>query len=332
MLASPWSIAIRKSEKVRLVDRIQYQGRCILNDVILQYEHPQRSLLTISFGYVRSLDWLCSIASAFDSLREIFQVFCKLLRILSPRDPIYPCRHVPFETVESFFEHVDRINVMHQSRELLLFTFNSRSTYPLKRTLHPLPALYPVDVLLLQISFGQLPFLHRLRGSQNLCGLEILVRQLRRYYATVRLPMFVHHCITSLDFPIRSSSTIALEEHGISWFSRELLVHMHGVLDPVKSPEYSPYRILECCLPHSPRASALQSSLTRLNTQPMYTIINASQTNLRTSVHDLCPVWVASHSLSGTFIRKLTRRFIPAHRRQRICKPKESLSFKGKGD
>jgi hypothetical protein len=30
-------------------------------------------------------------------------------------------------------------------------------------------------------------------------------------------------------------------------------------------------------------------------------------------VHDLCPVWGANPSLSGTFIRKLTRRFIPAH-------------------
>ena len=314
MLASPRSISIRESEKVRLVDCIQYQGRCVLDDFILQCEHPQRSLLAVSFGYVRSLDWLCSIGSTFDSLREIFQVFCKLLRILSPRDPIYPCRHVPLETIESLFEYVDRINVMHQSRELLLFIFNSRSTYPLKRTLHPLPALYPVDVLLLQISFGQLPFLHRLRGSQNLCGLETLVRQLRRYYATVRLPMFVHHCITSLDFPIRSSSTIALEEHGISRFSRELLVHMHGVSDPARSQEYLPCRTLECCLPHFLRASAPQPLLTRLNTQPMHTIINASQTNLRTSVHDLCPVWVANPSLSGTFIRKLTRRFIPAHK------------------
>jgi hypothetical protein len=202
---------------------------------------------------------------------------------------------------------------MHQSRELLFFVFNSRSTYALERTLHPLPALYPVGVLLLQISFGQLPFLHRLRWPQGLCSLLTFVQQLRRYYATVRLPMFVHHCITSLDFPIRSSSTIALEEHRISRFSHELLVHMHGVSDPVRSLEYSPCRILECCLPHFSRASAPQSFVTRLNTQPMHTIINASQTNLRTPVHDSCPVWVANPSLSGTFIRKLTRRFIPAH-------------------
>ncbi|MBP9776729.1 MAG: hypothetical protein KBD36_02655 [Alphaproteobacteria bacterium] len=88
---------------------------------------------------------------------------------------------------------------------------------------------------------------------------------------------------------------------------------MHGVSDPVRSLEYSPCRILECCLPHFSRASAPQSFVTRLNTQPMHTIINASQTNLRTPVHDSCPVWVANPSLSGTFIRKLTRRFIPAH-------------------
>jgi len=37
-------------------------------------------------------------------------------------------------------------------------------------------------------------------------------------------------------------------------------------------------------------------------------------------VHDLCPVWVANPSLSGTFIRKLTRRFIPAHKENQHAK------------
>ena len=211
-------------------------------------------------------------------------------------------------------------NIIHflQSREFLFLILYCCIAYPPERTLHRLPTLSSVCGLPWQIPFGQLSFLHHLRRSLDQPGLDSLVRQLRRYYTTVRLPMFVHYWMTSLDFPIHSSSTIALEEHGISRFSRELLMYMLGVSDLARPSDPLPYRYLKCCLPHLLRASAPHSFLTRLNTQPIHTVINASPMNLRTSVHDSSTVWGASPSLSETFIRKLTRRFIPAHQEHGI--------------
>lgn len=120
---------------------------------------------------------------------------------------------------------------------------------------------------------------------------------------------FVYYCITSLDFPTRFSSTVVLEEHGISRFSRKLLVHMYGISNRERSPEYSPDGTLDCrLLPFSTASAPPLFYLTRLDTQPpMHMIINASQTNLRMSVHDSCSVWTANPSLSRTFIRKLAR-------------------------
>ena len=60
------------------------------------------------------------------------------------------------------------------------------------------PALSPGRVLLAQIPLGQTPSLHLLRHPYS--G---FVRRLPRYYESVRLPVFVHHRLQSLDFPMR---------------------------------------------------------------------------------------------------------------------------------
>src|SRR5919108_2269826 len=71
--------------------------------------------------------------------------------------------------------------------------------YPLQRIGQDLPALSPEPVALERLPLGQSPFLHCLLGLR----LD-LVRQLRRYYETVRLPVTVHRRGASLDFPARS--------------------------------------------------------------------------------------------------------------------------------
>src|SRR5437016_8983536 len=72
-------------------------------------------------------------------------------------------------------------------------------TYPLKRAGHVFPALCPGHVTLEHLPLGQSLFLHCLRSRTG--G---FVRQLRKYYGTVRLPVSVHHRCASLDFPMRS--------------------------------------------------------------------------------------------------------------------------------
>ena len=99
-------------------------------------------------------------------------------------------------------------------------------TYPLKRAGHVFPALCPGHVTLKRLPLGQSPFLHCLRSRTG--G---FVRQLRRYYETVRLPMPVHHRCASLDFPMRSGIPSLADRHGISRLPLKVLACMLRVSD-----------------------------------------------------------------------------------------------------
>jgi len=123
------------------------------------------------------------------------------------------------------------------------------SAYPLKRTLRTDPALCPECVLLSRVPLGQPPSLHSLRRR-----LPSFVRGLRRYYGAVRLPMAVHHRITSLDFPLRPGPHPSPPgSHGISRFSHGMFPDVLGVLDRAGSARDSRFRPVRCCLPHRRR-------------------------------------------------------------------------------
>jgi hypothetical protein len=85
---------------------------------------------------------------------------------------------------------------------------------------------------------------------------------------------------------------------------------MHRVLDRAESKSVSRYRRPQFCLPTISTASALRSdhrlcdgvSISRLNTWPIRTPVNASSAPLRTPTHDSEPVWVANPSPYETFI------------------------------
>src|SRR6266446_9348871 len=179
-------------------------------------------------------------------------------------------------------------------------------TYPLKRAGHVFPALCPGHVTLEHLPLGQSPFLHCLRSRTG--G---FVRQLRKYYGTVRLPVFVHHRCASLDFPMRSGIPSLPDKHGISRFPLKMLTYMLRVSDRAGSKSVSRYRRLQSCLPLSSTASAPQSShrwrdggsISRLHTWPARTPVNASLVPLRTTkMHDSGSVWVACPSLHETSI------------------------------
>src|SRR6266403_5871303 len=150
------------------------------------------------------------------------------------------------------------------------------------------------------------PFLHCLRSRTG--G---FVRQLRKYYETVRLPVPVHHRGTSLDFPMRSALPSPTDRHGISRLPLKVLACMLRVSDRAGSKGVSRLRRLQSCLPLSSTASAPQSghrwrdggSISRLHTWPARTPVNASLVPLRTTkMHDSGSVWVASPSLHETSI------------------------------
>ena len=172
-------------------------------------------------------------------------------------------------------------------------------TYPLQRTWRSLPALSPRRVLLGQVPLGQSPSLRPLRRR-----LPDFVRRLHRYYGTVRLPELVHRRRTSLDFPTRPAAPSAAGEPRASRFSCEVFPYVHGVCDRAGPWRISRYRCARWCLPLISTASASRSipSLSRLNTRPARTPVNASTNPLRETPHDSGPLWVASLSACDSFI------------------------------
>ena len=163
-------------------------------------------------------------------------------------------------------------------------------TYPLQRAERVFPARCPGRVLLGQVPFGQASSLHPLR-----CRLPGIVRGLPRYSRSVRLPRSVRHRRASLDFPMRPKATAALGELGISRFPSEVLPCVHGVCDRAGLWHTSRYRCTGWGLPHLLTASASRSNcLTRLNTRPARSLVNASTPPSRAAPHDSGPMWVAT--------------------------------------
>ena len=191
----------------------------------------------------------------------------------------------------------------------------SGSAYSLKRAGHALPAQSPGHVTLKQIPLGQPPSLHRLLSLR--LG---LVRRLRRYNGSVRLPVAVHHRCASLDFPMRSVTLSVTDRHGLSRLPLKVLACMLRVSDRARSKSVSRLRRLQFCLPLSSTASAPRSghrlrdggSISRLHTWPVRTPVNASPSPLRTNLHDSEPVWVATPSLYETFIHNTLPAFTGA--------------------
>jgi hypothetical protein len=150
----------------------------------------------------------------------------------------------------------------------------------------------------IQVPFGQIPSLRPLRHR-----LPGLVRGLRRHYGSVRLPVFVHHRRVSLDFPMRPQAYSVRGERGISRFPCEVLRCVHGVCDRAGSRSTLRWRSTGWGLPLSPTASASRSEiLTRLNTRPVLSPVNASTSPSRAPPHDSGPLWFARPSTYETFI------------------------------
>jgi hypothetical protein len=168
-------------------------------------------------------------------------------------------------------------------------------------TLQVLPELCPEPVVLAQVALGQSPSLHPLRGRSRSCS--AVVRGLRRYYGTVRLPTSVH-----LRFPLsgsllRAQASSAWVRRGLSRFPHEVLERMHRVSDRAGSRRHSRYRAVECCLRTSSTVSAPGSGscLSRLNAGPAPPPVNASNWRLLANPHDSGLSWFATPSTQMTF-------------------------------
>ena len=152
-------------------------------------------------------------------------------------------------------------------------------------------------------------------------GLQPLPHRLPEHYGPVRLPSSVHRRRPSLDFPTRPAAPSATGEAGISRLPRKVFPYVPGVYDRAGSRSASRYRRPGCGLPHPPTASAPQSNpVSRLDTRPARTPVNASPPPSQAAAHDSGPPWVASPSTYDSFIHNTLPVFAGAQEVKMILK------------
>src|SRR6266481_3386897 len=290
MLASPWPEPVRKAEKIRFVYGVQHLDRCTLDDFVFQRCDSERSLPPVGLGDIHPTHRLRSVRPSLQPFGKVLEIPLQLLTVVPPRLPVHARRGFLLQTEVSHAQRFQVIDVVQERREPQLLILLCCLTYPLERVRRVFPARCPGRVLLQQVPFGQTVSLHPLRNR-----LPGIVRGLPRYSGSVRLPSSVRHRRTSLDFPMRPKATAALGRPGISRFPNEVSAYVHGVSDRAGLKYTSRYRCTRWGLPHLLTASASRSEfLTRLNTRPVRSPVNASTPPLRAAPHDSGLMWVAS--------------------------------------
>src|SRR5437867_4327516 len=306
MRAAPRSESVGKAEEVDLVDRVEHLDDGTLDDLILQRGNAERSHPPVRLRDVRSTHRLRPVRSPLQPAGEVLEVAVEILSVVPPRLAIDTGSRLPLEGEVGCPQPLDGVHVVKERGEPLLPILPRSLTYSLERAERTVPALRPERVTLGRVPLGQPPSLRCLRG--RFLG---LVQQLPRYYGSVRLPASAHHRRVSLDFPMRPSSPLLAGGRGISRFPCAVRPGMHGVSDRAGSGRPSRSRGVRCGLPLLLTASAPRStrgrnhggSISRLNTRPALSPVNASPSPLRATTHDSGPVWVATPSPYDSFIR-----------------------------
>ena len=200
---------------------------------------------------------------------------------------------------------VDVIDVVPERREPHPLILSCCLPYPLQRTCPSCrsiaPALCPVPVLLVRIPLGQAPSLRPLRqpashlplfaGFSGTTGLSDFPRP---FIAVVLLS-------DSRRGPRRHLPWADMGSPGSRAESFRACMGSPTARGPVTS---SRWRCVRCCLPrrHDSVGTPKSNRISRLNTQPARSPVNASPAPLRPPTHDSGPVWLARPSPYGTFI------------------------------
>jgi hypothetical protein len=171
--------------------------------------------------------------------------------------------------------------------------------YPVQRVLQVHLSLSPEPGLLFRIPLGQAPFLQTLRRRHLSAA---FVRALRRYYGLVRLPGVVHHSCTFL-LTARTAPTGCGQRRDLPGSVQGVSVRAWGL-----RPRGVPVRLAIAARGILPsvqgnNVGTPDSKLSRLNTQPAHSPVNACRNPSRGSSHDSGPVWLANPSLCETLIR-----------------------------
>jgi hypothetical protein len=163
-------------------------------------------------------------------------------------------------------------------------------THAIERTWRALPGSASGARFARRVPLGRSPSLHHLRPRHR--G---FVRQLRRYYGTVRLPTLVHRGLTASAFPPRPAPPSSAGERGISRFSRMKVPYVPGFLDRAGPTGDSRHNATGgiAFRPIRRRRHPEQVSFRGSIAQPARTPVNASPAPSRTPTHDSGPSWLA---------------------------------------
>jgi hypothetical protein len=156
---------------------------------------------------------------------QVLEIALEVCLVILPRQAIDARGGVLLEFEERHLQQFDA-DVVVKRGEPFLLSFPRDFPYALQRLWHAYPVLRPARGLLVRISLGLRPWLHRLRcgwlrrrSLRN--GLLRFVRRLHGYYDGVRLLVSVHHRLRLLAFPMRTTvlgtnHTVAVARHEIS--------------------------------------------------------------------------------------------------------------------
>jgi hypothetical protein len=311
VLAASWPEPVREAEEVGFVDGVEHLHRRSLDELVLKRRDAERSLPPVRLGDVHPTHRLGPVRSALQSMGEALEIILKCLAVVPPRFTVYTSRSLPLQLRVGEPQSVDSVNVMHQSGELYILVRSCRLSYLRQLTRRVYPALSPERVLLAQIPFGQTPSLHLLR---HWCS--GFVRKLLRYYESVRLPVFVHHRLLSLDFPMRPASAGRSRENpGSPNFRARCVPTCQG-----HRPRRTPVKLAFTFHRMLPSASCQSVGVLKFGvfrgsiTWPVVPPVNASYLALRPCPHDSEPVWFATPSPYDSFIRYILPAWCGLHR------------------
>ena len=298
MRAASWPEPVGETKEVDLVDGVEHRDGGELHDLVLQRWYAKRSLPPILLRDVRPPDRLRPVRSPLQPPGEVPEVLFQVLAVLLPRHPIHSGRRLwvqPFVGLPQRLLGVDQVRERLEPHTLIP---TCCLAYPLPRTVHVFPARRPERVLRARVPVGRGPSLHCL-----LHRLPGFVRQLLRYSGPVRLPVLVHLGLAPFGFPSRPAAPSAAGEHGTSRFPCEALPGMRGVSDRAGTCDVSPWRRADFAFRIQGRRRLPEGVISRLNTRPARSPVNASPRPLRAAAHDSRSAWLARPSPYGTCIR-----------------------------
>ena len=117
VLADTRPEAIAETEKVLLVDALQYLQHRLLDNLVFQRGDAQRPLSAVGLGNPQATRRLSSVGSPVNPTVEVCNVVLHVSLIFVPRHPVHAdCRR--FLQVVETFGQTPFVDVMQQGREL----------------------------------------------------------------------------------------------------------------------------------------------------------------------------------------------------------------------